>query len=73
MDEHLIPIKKVLNKYTYIGVTAEDSHDRWMQEVRDGVKEFSVGPVADGLSSVAIRTIVKMLGSSAGRRQTTEK
>ena len=25
LDEHLIPIKKVLNKYTYISVTAEES------------------------------------------------
>ena len=71
-DKHLIPIDKVLNKYTYIGVTVEES-DAWIREVSDAVKEFSYGPIADGLSSVATNTIIKMLGSSAGRRQTTQR
>ena len=72
LDRHLIPINKVLNKYTYIGVTAEES-DGWIQKVGEAVKEFSTGPVADGLSSVATNTITKMLGSSAGKRETTQK
>jgi len=72
LDKHLIPINKVLNKYTYIGVAVEES-DVWIQEVREAVKEFAVGPIADGLSSVATNIIIKMLGSSAGRRQTTQR
>ena len=71
-DKHLIPINKVLNKYTYVGVTAEEN-DGWIQEVKEAVKEYSTGPVADGLSSVTTNTIVKMLGSSAGKRQTTQR
>ena len=72
-DKHLIPISKVLNKYTYVGVAAEEDDAVWMQEVKEAVKEFAVGPIADGLSSVATNTIIKMLGSSSGRRQTTER
>ena len=73
-DEHLIPIKKVLNKYSYVGVTAEEDDMVWMQEVREACKEFSAGPVADGISSVATNTIIKMLRSgSSGRRQTTQR
>ena len=71
-DKHLIPINKVLNKYTYIGVAVEES-DIWIQEVNEAVKEFSYGPIADGLSSVATNTIIKMFGSSSGRRQTTQR
>jgi hypothetical protein len=71
-DKHLIPINKVLNKYTYIGVAVEES-DVWIQEVREAVKEFSIGPIADGLCSVATNTIIKMLGSSVGKRQTTQR
>lgn len=63
----------MLNKYTYIGVTAEEDDMVWIQEVRESVKEFSVGPIADGLCSVATNTIIKMLSSSAGRRQTTQR
>lgn len=71
-DKLLIPINKVLNKYTYIGVAVEES-DLWIQEVDVAVKEFSMGPVADGLCAVATTTIVKMLSSSYGRRQTTQR
>lgn len=70
-DKHLIQINKVLNKYTYIGVAVEEKDD-WIHEVREAVKEFSTGPIADGLCSVATNTIIKMLGASAGKRQTTE-
>jgi len=72
-DKHLIPINKVLNKYTYVGVTAEEEDLIWTQEVREAVQEFSVGPIADGLCSVATNTIIKMLSSGAGRRQTTQR
>lgn len=68
----MIPINKVLSKYTYVGVTVEED-ELWIQEVREAVKEFSVGPIADGLSSLATNTIIKMLGSSAGRCQTTQR
>ena len=72
-DKHLIPINGVLNKYTYIGVAAEEDNAVWMQEVKEAVKEFAIGPIADGFSSVATNTIVKMLGSSSGRRHTTQR
>ena len=72
-DKHLIPINKVLSKYTYIGVAVEES-DVWIQEsVEEAVKEFASGPIADGLCSVASNTIIKMFGQSAGRRQTTQR
>jgi len=71
-DKHLIPINKVLNKYTYIGVAVEET-DVWIEEVKEAVKEFSYGPVADGLCSVATNTIIKMLGQSSGRRQTVQR
>jgi len=71
-DKHLIPINKVLNKYTYIGVAVEERDD-WVHEVKEAVGEFSTGPIADGLCSVATNTIIKMLGASAGKRQTTER
>ena len=72
-DKHFIPINKVLSKYTYIGITAEEEDLVWTQEVREAVKEFSIGPIADGLGSVATNTITKMLGSGAGRRHTTQR
>lgn len=62
----------MLNKYTYIGVAVEES-DVWRHEVGEAVKEFSYGPIADGLCSVATNTIVKMFGSSVGKRQTTQR
>lgn len=61
----------MLKKHTYIGVTAEGSNS-WIQEAKEAVKEFSTGPTADGLCSVATNTIAKMLRSNAGRRQTTQ-
>jgi len=70
-DKHIIPIDKVLNKHTFIGVTTEEK-DGWIQDAKEAVKEFSAGPVADGLSSVATSTITKMLRSNAGKRQVTQ-
>ena len=45
----------------------------WIQEVREAVQKFSMDPVANGLSSDATNTTMKTLGSSAGRRQTTQR
>lgn len=45
----------------------------WTNEVQETVKEFSTGPIADGLSSVATNTINKMLNSTAGRRQIQQR
>ena len=63
----------MLNKYTYIGAVAEEDDPVWIRGVREAVKEFSVGPIADGLFSVATNTIIKMMYSSAGRRQIQER
>lgn len=62
----------MLNKHTYIGATVENN-DCWIQEAKEAVNDFSTGPVADGLYSIAINTIVKMLGSGAGKRQTKQR
>jgi hypothetical protein len=58
-DKRLIPINKVLNKYTYIGLTAEEHEQVWTQEAKEAVKEFSAGPIADGLCSMATKIIIQ--------------
>jgi len=70
-DKHLIPINKVLNKHTYIGVAVAES-DGWRQGVRDAVQEFSCGPFAEGLTLAGTNAITKMFGACYGRIQTTE-
>ena len=70
-DKHLIPIKNVLNKYTYIGVAVAEG-GLWIQGVKDAVREFSSGPFAEGLTLVGTNTITRMLGSCYGRIQTRE-
>ena len=52
-----------------IGVVAEEDDLVWIQEAKEAVKEFSIGPIADGLSSVATNTVIKMLCLSSGRRR----
>ena len=71
-DRHIIPIKKVLNKYTYIGIKY-DANDGWLKDVEDGVQGFSTGAVAQGLSIIATNTIGKMFNSVAGRRHITQQ
>jgi hypothetical protein len=71
-DKHIIPIDKVLNKYTYITVH-EERNDGWLSDVKKAVGDFSVGPVTEGLSSVAASTITGMLNSTAGRRQIQQR
>ena len=63
----------MLNKYTYIGVEQSTKPVIWKNEVQEAVEEFTIGPVAEGLSSVATRVITKMLSSAAGRRQVEQK
>jgi len=70
-DPHLIPIDKVLNKYTYIGVAVAESNG-WRQGVRDAVQEFSSGPFAEGLTLAGTNAITKMFGACYGKIQTTE-
>jgi len=70
-DKHLIPINKVLTKYTYIGVAVAES-DGWIQGVKDAVQEFSSGPFAEGLTLAGTNAITKMFGSCYGKIQTTE-
>ncbi|KAF9653445.1 hypothetical protein BDM02DRAFT_3125842 [Thelephora ganbajun] len=72
-DRHLIPINKVLNKYTYIGISAQTNADVWPVEVKGAVSEFSIGPVAEGLALVATKTILKMTNAGAGRRQIEQR
>jgi hypothetical protein len=69
----MIPINKVLNKYSYIAVH-EQTNDLWLSGVRDAVGDFSTpgSPVAEGLSAVATSTILRLLGSTAGVRQTVQ-
>jgi hypothetical protein len=62
----------VLNKYTYIGVAAEEKDEPWIAEIKEAVEGFSTGPVADGLSSVIANKIRRMICLSSGKRQTQE-
>lgn len=71
-DRQLIPIMKVLNKYTYIGIKHE-TNDGWLNDLTEGIKQFSTGPISDGLSSVAANTITRMLSSTAGRCQIEQR
>lgn len=71
--KHLIPVNKVVHKYSYIGVSTEEQPLCWAQEVSNAVEDFASGPIADGLSSIATSAITKMLGSSSGRRQMVER
>jgi len=71
-DRLLIPIDKVLNKFTYIGARVEEDDVLWVQQVNTAVNEFAVGPVAEGLSLLATNTIIRLLNSNAGQRQTVE-
>jgi len=45
----------------------------WVDGVEEAVNEFSRGPVATGLSSVATKAITMMLNSAAGRRRTQQR
>ena len=63
----------MLNKYTYVGATAEEDDIIRIRGVRETVKEPSMDPIANDLSSDSTNTTMETLGSSAGRRQTTER
>ena len=71
-DKKLIPIDKVLNKFTYIGVSVEEDGGIWLQQVDKAVHEFAFGPIAEGLSLLATNNISRMLSSNAGQRQIVE-
>lgn len=71
-DKHIIPIDKVLGKYTYITVR-EERDGSWSDNVKKAVGDFSVGAVTEGLSSIATSTIAGMLNSTAGRRQIQQR
>jgi len=71
-DKKLIPIDKVLNKFTYIGVSVEEDGGIWVQEVDKAVNQFAFGPIAQGLSLLATNNITRMLTSNAGQRQIVE-
>ncbi|KAF9653446.1 hypothetical protein BDM02DRAFT_3265650 [Thelephora ganbajun] len=72
-DTHLIPINKVLNKHTYIGISAHADPIFWSEGVKGAVDEFSTGPAAEGLVLLATNTIKKMIGLSTGRRQIEQR
>jgi hypothetical protein len=72
-DKHHILTNEFLKRYTYIGVAAGEDNLVWMDEVREVVKEFSLGPFAERLSSVATNTILKLISSGAGRCQTKQR
>lgn len=63
----------MLEKYTYIGVAAGEDNLIWTGEVKEAVKEFPIGPIADCLSSVATNAIFRMIHSGIGQCQTQQK
>lgn len=66
-DPHLIPISKILNTFEYIQCTTS-SADATGPAIQDAVKDFSHGPVADGLANLAASALKKLLGESSGSR-----
>ncbi|KAK4211497.1 hypothetical protein QBC37DRAFT_426769 [Rhypophila decipiens] len=67
-DTHLIPISKILNHFEYIQCTSANK-DNIGPAIKDAVKDFSTGPVADGIANLASSVIGKLLGESGGSRQ----
>ncbi|KAF5610420.1 hypothetical protein F25303_14532 [Fusarium sp. NRRL 25303] len=66
-DTHLIPISKILNHFEYIQCTSSKT-DNMGPAIKDAVKDFSNGPVADGIANLASSVIGKLLGESSGSR-----
>ncbi|KAI8662097.1 hypothetical protein LRP88_12628 [Fusarium phalaenopsidis] len=67
-DTHLIPISKILNHFEYIQCTTS-KQDNIGPAIKEAVKDFSNGPVADGIANLAASVIGKLLGESSGSRQ----
>ena len=59
-DEYPVFINELLSERAYI-------YQRGVQRCLDGVRRG--GPITADLSSIAVKAILNMLGSSAGRRQ----
>ncbi|KAF9653424.1 hypothetical protein BDM02DRAFT_3125829 [Thelephora ganbajun] len=72
-DKHLIPINKVLSKYTYIGVSSKTNPILWSTHVKDAVNEFSTGHVAEGFTLLANNTIERMISKSAAKCQVEQR
>ena len=66
-------VNEVPRKYTYIGVAMGEDNLVWMDEVKETVEGFPIGPFAGGLASVATSTIFKMIHSNAGRFQARQR
>ncbi|CCO28715.1 hypothetical protein RSOLAG1IB_06141 [Rhizoctonia solani AG-1 IB] len=67
-DTHLIPISKILSSFEYIQCTSSSANTIG-PGIKDAVKDFSTGPVADGIANLASSVIGKLLGESSGSRQ----
>ncbi|CAE6463196.1 unnamed protein product [Rhizoctonia solani] len=67
-DTHLIPISKILSSFEYIQCTTSSANTIG-PGIKDAVKDFSTGPVADGIANLASSVIGKLLGESSGSRQ----
>ncbi|KAI9766339.1 MAG: hypothetical protein M1840_006603 [Geoglossum simile] len=71
-DTHLIPISKILSHFEYIQCTTSKSNNIG-PAIKDAVKDFSNGPVADGIANLASSVIGKLLGETAGSRQLQQR
>ncbi|KAG9123964.1 hypothetical protein FRC07_013355 [Ceratobasidium sp. 392] len=67
-DTHLIPISKILSSFEYIQCSTSN-HDTIGEGIKDAVKDFSSGPVADGIANLAGSVFKRLLGESSGSRQ----
>ena len=63
----MIPISKILNSFEYVQCSTS-SEDNMGPAIKDAVKDFSNGPVADGLANLASSVIGKLLGGTQGSR-----
>ncbi|MCJ1268274.1 hypothetical protein MMC22_008161 [Lobaria immixta] len=71
-DAKLIPINKVLSHYQYVRCSSEN-HDAIGPGIQDAVKDFSSGPMAQGLANLGANVIKTLLGASKGIRQMETK
>ncbi|USP72755.1 hypothetical protein yc1106_00029 [Curvularia clavata] len=71
-DSKLIPIDKVLTKYTFVRAMTSKSEDIG-EPIKKCANSFSRGPLADGIATLATTVITELLGASQGQRVHDER
>ncbi|QRW11899.1 hypothetical protein RhiLY_10898 [Ceratobasidium sp. AG-Ba] len=66
-DTHLIPISKILDNFQYIMCTTSN-HDKIGTSIKEAIKDFSTGTIANGIANLAENIFKRLLGESSGDR-----